>query len=308
MSKALVLACAYLGAAWAGPQELPSGQTTTLRVDVNLTLVQVTVVDSLGHPVIGLEKPVFHLLVDDAEHDISLFQNDDAPVSAGILVDNSASMLSKGQEVLAGSLAFAGASNPHDQLFVVHFSDEVRFGLPPDKGFTGTIAELESALTHFNPAGTTALYDAVVQALSHFRYATLQNRMLLIISDGGDNSSQAKLPDVLKLAQECGCVIYSIGIYDETDRDRNPAALTQLADSTGGSTFFPSTLNEVTSTCVKIAQQIRRQYTLGFEGREDGQYHTITVKIEDPRGGQFKVRARAGYVAPKASAGTVPHP
>jgi Mg-chelatase subunit ChlD len=86
-------------------------------------------------------------------------------------------------------------------MFVVHLSGQVRLGLPPNQVFTANIQELETALAQLNAAGTTAIYDAVTRAFSQFRLAALQNRVLLIISDSGDNSSQGRLVDVLKMAR-----------------------------------------------------------------------------------------------------------
>jgi VWFA-related protein len=274
-------------------------QPVTIRLDVNLIVVHATVVDSSGQLASGLDKQAFQLFVDGTPRPITVFERDDAPVAAGILVDNSASMTRKGPEVIAASLAFARASNPQDEMFVVHFSDQARLGLPLDKPFTGSISELETALARFTADGTTALYDAVVLAISHLHKTRLERKILLIISDGGDNSSQEHLSDVLKLTQRAGIVVYCIGIYDDTDRDRNPRVLSQFAELTGGKAFFPSELKDVTNACVKIAQDIRLQYTLGFEGQEDGDYHRIKITAQSREYGELKVRTRRGYIAPK---------
>jgi Ca-activated chloride channel homolog len=301
MSKILIFACILLACAAVGQQKEPPDRSATIRLDVNLIQVQATVVGTSGHLISGLDKQAFQLFVDDVQTPIKMFQNEDSSVTAGILVDNSASMYPKGPEVRAAALAFARASNPQDQMFVVHFSDQIRLGLPAEIPFTGSIAELETALARFTAAGTTALYDAVLQAFSQLRGATLENRVLLVISDGGDNSSQAQLADVLKMAKASRTTIYAVGIYDEADRDRNPRVLSQLAEITGGAAFFPSDLTQVTSTCVKIAREIRQQYTLAFEAKEDGEYHRIKVTARDAIHGELAVRARSGYFAPKAS-------
>jgi len=302
MLKLIIFGGVLLVSVASCQEQTSNDQSATIRLDVNLIQVHATVLEPAGHPAVGLDKRAFQLFVDDVEVPISLFQNEDAPVTAGILVDNSASMYPKGREVLAAALAFARASNPQDQMFVVHFSDQVRLGLPPGQSFTANIEELEIALAQFTAAGTTALYDAVSLAFSHFSLATVQNKVLLIISDGGDNSSQTRLSDVLKMAQASGWVIYSIGIYDDTDRDRNPRVLSQLSEVTGGKAYFPSEFKELTNTCVKIARDVRRLYTLGFEGQEDGQYHRIQVKARDPKRGELEVRTRAGYLAPQPPA------
>jgi Ca-activated chloride channel homolog len=290
--------CEVLVVATAG-QTTPQQQPATIRLDVNLILLDAAVMDRAGQFIGGLDKRDFQLLVDGVQRPITLFEPDDAPVAAGILVDNSASMIRKGSQVIAASLAFARASNPQDEMFVVHFSDQVRLGLPPDKPFTASISELETALSAFNGEGTTALYDAVELAIFHLHATKLDRKVLLIISDGGDNSSHGHLADVLQMAQKAGVLIYCIGIYDEADWDQNPGVLTEFAELTGGKAFFPSKLNDVTETCVKIASDIRKQYTLGFVGQEDGEYHRIKITAQNQMYGELRVQTRAGYFVPK---------
>jgi len=269
-----------------------------IHFEVNLTVLHATVLDHSGRIVPGLGKRDFQLFVDGSPKAITMFEPEDAPVAAGIVVDNSASMIQKGPEVIAGALAFARASNPQDEMFVVHFNGQVRLGLPPERPFTGSIPELEQGLARFSAEGTTALYDAVALAVRHLQESKLDRKVLLLVSDGGDNSSREGLEDVMKLAQSSGVVIYSIGIYDETDRDRNPRVLTQIAEASGGKAHFPSELKDVTGACLKIARDIRQQYTLGFAGNKDGHYHTIKVVAERAGGGPLEVRTRGAYFAP----------
>jgi len=292
----MAYAClALLDCAWGQPEE--AAQEPTIRVDINLIVLQAAVLDRSGHPVPGLGRQAFRLFVDGRPRAITLFQADDAPVTAGILVDNSASMIPKGPEVLAAALAFARAGNTEDRLFVVHFNDQLRLGL--DVPFTASIPKLEAALGRFTPEGTTALYDAIQLALIHLKKAEFDRKILLIISDGGDNSSGASLPDIVKLAQTSGVIIYCVGIYDDTDRDRNPRVLSELAELTGGRAYYPVELSDVTKDCVTIARDIRRQYTLGFDGEADGEYHRVRASALAPEGGELEVQTRTGYFAPK---------
>jgi VWFA-related protein len=290
--SALVIA----GAICVGHQEPP-----IIRTDVNLVQLHVRVTDAADHAVAGLGKSSFQLFVDEAPTDITVFQGEDAPVTAGIVVDNSASMAAKRQEVIAGALAFARASNPKDQMFVVHFNSTFRFGLPQGTPFTGSIAELEQAIAGFNLGGTTAFYDALLAAESHFKVAAYPNKVLLTITDGGDNSSRATLAEAIAGARDASILIYPIGVFDENDRDRNPTVLTEIADQTGGIAFFPERVSAVTETCVNIARDIREQYTLGFPGATDGQYHRIRLVAHDPRRGLLKAHTRAGYMANRPS-------
>ena len=132
---------------------LAAAEETTIRTDVNLVQVPVTVTDSAGHAVSGLTKDAFHLYVDDQPQPITVFQGEDAPVTAGIVIDNSSSMGPKVKEVIAAGLAFARASNPKDQMFVVHFNSRARLGLPEGMRFTGNVSELEKAVSAFDLGG-----------------------------------------------------------------------------------------------------------------------------------------------------------
>jgi Ca-activated chloride channel family protein len=280
-------------------QTTPAQESSTIRTDVNLILVHAAVTNSAGQFVPGLTKQDFQLFIDGISRPITVFERDDAAVAAGILVDNSASMMRKGSEVTSAALAFARESNPQDEMFVIHFSDHIRLGLPDDKLFTGSISELESALASFRAAGATALYDAVALGIGQLQKTKLERKILLIISDGGDNSSRVRFSDVVKLATRNGVIIYCVGIYDDADRDRNPRVLSQLSNLSGGRAFFPAELKDVTGTCVKIARDIRQQYTVGFAGPDDGEYHRIRVAVLEPGHEELMVQTRAGYFAPK---------
>ena len=272
-------------------------KSASIRLDVNLVQLPVTVTDDKGRSVPGLTRDAFRVLVDGKPQPITVFQGEDAPVTAGIVLDNSASMDSKKAEVVAAALAFARGSNPLDQMFVVHFSDHSRLGLPPQTPFTGDISALEQAISRFDLGGTTALYDALMFAQLQFRQAVYARRVLLIITDGADNSSTANLRDVVVNAQKAGVTLFAVGMFDENDHDRNIPELTQLAEDTGGRSFFPDAIADITRVCAEIAREIRREYTLGFPGAEDGTYHHIDVTAQDPRYGRLHVHTRPGYFA-----------
>ena len=275
-------------------------QPTAIRADVNLVELRARVTDSQGHVISGLTKDAFRLFIDDVPRDITAFQGEDAPVTAGIVIDNSASMASKRNEVIAAALAFARASNPKDQMFVVHFNSHARLGLPLDRPFTGDIAELETAVAAFDLGGTTAFYDALLLAESQLRHGAYSRKVLLTITDGGDNSSHATLAEALDGALSAGIVVYSIGVFDENDRDRNPQVLSKIAQETGGEAFFPKQVADVTTICLRTAAEIRQQYLLAFSGGiEDGGYHHIRLTVKDPKYGSLLVQTRSGYIAGK---------
>ena len=270
---------------------------TTIRADVNLVQVHVKVTDPHGRVVTGLEKQAFELLVDNVKQEITLFQHEDAPVCAGIVVDNSASMKPKRKDVIQAATEFAKESNPLDQMFVVHFNNRARLGLPPGQLFTNKVEELTSAISRFELGGTTALYDALIDSMKHLDRSEYHSRVLLAITDGGDNSSTASARDVVVAAEDGGAVIFAIGVFENTDEDRNPAMLKNIADATGGAAFFPQSSAEIPDVCKQIAREIRHQYTLGFAGATDGKYHSIRVLVRDPRFEKLEPHARPGYLA-----------
>src|SRR5205823_6794325 len=125
-------------------------------------------------------------------------------------------------------------------------------------------------------------------------------KALIVISDGGDNASAHKLAEVLKMAEQSSALVYTIGIFDEENRDRNPKVLRRLARATGGEAFFPGQLHEVVAICERIARDIRNQYTLGYvssNAAQPGAYRAIRVVARATGKGKLLVRTRSGYIA-----------
>jgi VWFA-related protein len=198
-------------------------------------------------------------------------------------------------------LAFARASNTKDQIFVVNFNEHVSFGLPASTPFTDKTAQLEFALSRVAADGMTALYDAVAAALDHLKKGDRDKQALIVISDGADNASRHNLARIMALARQSEAIIYTIGIYDRDDPDRNPGSLKQLAKATGGEAFLPGSVKDVVPICERIARDIRNQYTITYvpaDIKYDGKYRVIQVKAEAPGRGRLMVRTRAGYYAP----------
>jgi Ca-activated chloride channel family protein len=223
------------------------------------------------------------------------------PVAVGLVVDNSGSMQRKKSDVASAALAFVGSSNPGDELFVVNFNENVTFGLPNTELFSAAKpSELDGALMGVPARGKTALYDAIETALSHLQKASRDKKVLIVVSDGGDNASTHTLNQVLQDARRSDAIIYTIGLFDENDTDRNPRVLKQIARATGGEAFFPEQTGAVIKICEGIAEDIRNQYTIGYapaNEKLDGSYRTIKVTVAGPHGANLLVRTRAGYIA-----------
>ena len=290
----LVLPLALSGQAGA------PGGNSLFSADTNLVVLHATVRNHVGAFVSDLGRDDFHVYEDGHPQTIRVFRHEDVPVSLGLLVDNSTSMRNKQADVAAAALAFARSSNPQDEIFIVNFNQRVTLGLPSEKLFSANPKELEAAITRAPAYGMTALYDAIAEGLDHLKSATTGKKVLIVISDGGDNASRHTLQQVLDSAGRSDVIIYTIGIFDLTDGDQKPGVLRKLARSTGGIAFFPSESREVVPICERIATDIRNQYTIGFTSTNpklDNTYRTIRVTASGPHRGKLSVRTREGYIA-----------
>lgn len=303
----LVVLTAVTSFAWAQEsslsQSLPA-EPFTMKVSVDMVVLRATVQDRKNTLVSGLSKDDFQVYEDGVLQTIKYFSHEDIPVTVGLVIDNSGSMKPKLRDVVAAALVFARSSNPQDQMFVVNFDEKVSLGLPENIPFTDQVASLEVALSTVKANGETALYDAVAVAIEHLKKGDRDKEVLIVVSDGGDNASKHKLADIMALAGKPDVIIYTIGIFDEQDADRNPGVLKQLAKNTGGEAFLPASLNAVASVCERIAHDIRSQYTISYvptNRNRDGNYRVVKVRANAPGRGRLLVRTRTGYFAPAQS-------
>jgi Ca-activated chloride channel homolog len=302
-----------VSAEFAAPQTAsPTDSQTTspfqISVSLNLVVLPATVRDKKGGFATDLRQENFEVFEDNVRQTVRLFRHNDIPVTAGLVVDHSGSMQKKLPDVLAAANAFVKLSNPQDQMFVVNFNERVNLGLPPGLPFTDQATELEAAIERAPTTGETALYDAIDVGLEQLKSGDSEKKVLIIISDGGDNASVIDLHQILKKAAQSDVMLYTIGIFDENDPDQNPAVLRRLAHETGGEAFFPSRFNEVEGICENIAREIRHQYTLGYvsTNTQPGGRRVVRV-VARASGKELTVRTRSGYLAagdePKKGAG-----
>ena len=291
-------------------QPLPPGQEpnaeregSTIKVDVGLVVLHTTVLDDRGKFADGLKAENFRVFEDKVEQKLSTFKREDVPVSMGLVIDNSGSMRDKRPRVNEAALTLVEASNPQDQAFVVNFNDD--FYLDLDKDFTSSIPELKEALERIDSRGSTALYDAIIGSLDHLKKASKDKRVLLVVTDGEDNSSHNSLEKTLREIQKTNTVIYTIGLLgDEKRKEKNNAmrALKHIAEASGGLAFFPESVDDVHSICEQVAHDIRNQYTLAYypsNAKKDGTFRSVSVQVIPPHGrGKLVARTRNGYYAP----------
>jgi Ca-activated chloride channel family protein len=263
-----------------------------------LVVLPVVVTDRQGRYVSDLPGERFSIFDNNRRVPIDLFTNEDTPVTVGLIIDASGSMRPKIGEVIAASLRFARSSNPQDELFAVRFNDDVQ-DLVPGRPFllAGDLTGLETAVSSIRPDGRTALYDGLMDGLDHLATGSRARKVLVVVSDGGDNASDATLDAVLARARASNAAIYTIGIFDPDDMDKNPGVLKSLANTTGGERFLPRSAGELLAACETIAREIRGGYTIGYvPPARDGAYHRVKVVVDSPAR-KLNVRTRPGYFA-----------
>jgi Ca-activated chloride channel homolog len=268
----------------------------TIRSDVRLVLLDVAVKDNHGKLITGLSREAFSVEENGKPQPVTVFASEDAPVTVGILVDESQSMTPKRNEVLNAAQSFIEKSNPEDEVFVLNFNDSVSAGLPPPTLFSGDISELRAALFRGSPAGQTALNDAIVAGLKQLEMGRRDRKTLVVISDGGDNASQHKRADMLDMVTKSLSTIYTIGIYDPDDYDRDPHLLRMLAGVSGGEALFPKSPSEMGAACTEIAGEIRSRYTIGYVPQDSKTaLRHIHVRVTAPNGGKLTAHTRTSY-------------
>jgi len=278
-------------------QDLPTFQASSSE----LVVLPVVVTNRDDAYVADLAANQFAVYDNGRRQQVSLFSNADTPVSAAVVIDDSGSMRNKLGQVIAATLAFARSSNPDDELFVIEFNERVR-----DAAGEGTLTArdphaLEAALRTLKPAGQTALYDALMVGLDRLERAARPRKVVVLMSDGGDNASRAGLEDVLARARRSNVTIYAIGLYDQGAPDTNPDVLKKLAETTGGQRYLPKSPGPLLAACERIAREIRSGYTLGYVPPDrDGRFHLVRVLIDGPNARQLRVRTRPGYFAARA--------
>jgi VWFA-related protein len=254
-------------------------------------VLHVTVENGHDEPVANLEKSAFTVYEDGVRQPIEVFRRDDVPVSMGLLIDNSGSMRSRRAQVESAALALARASNPDDEMFVLNFADHPRIDVP----FTNDLHVLETQIARVDSIGGTALRDAVEMGEQYVQRGTRDRRVMVVVSDGVDNTSAATMAQLLKVAQRQEIAIFAVGL--SADR-RARHDLDELADRTGGGAYYPEDVAGIERVALDIARRIRTQYTVAYAPANqvlDSSYRTIRVSVA--AAGRPTVRTRAGYWA-----------
>jgi Ca-activated chloride channel homolog len=275
---------------WAQEEE----STFKLNVDVDLVEVHVNVTDEADHPIGNLTKTNFRLTEDKVQQDISVFKHEDIPVSLGLVIDNSRSIEPRKQRLDAAAVSFVRRGNPDDETFIVHFDDEVRL----EQDFTADIADLEKTLAAARPFGQTAIYDALILALDHMEKAKQQKRVILLITDGIDNSSKHTLAEAIDATKRARVAVYTVGLLSQSGGQEAEDSLIKIAEASGGRAFFPQNVDQAHMIMDRVAHDLREQYTLGYFPTNlnlDGKWRSVRVDVTPPAGFPPKGKLNANY-------------
>ncbi len=279
---------------------------TTLKVDVKLVNVFVTVTDAHGAPVGSLAKENFLLKEDGREQKIAVFSREsELPLSIILAVDTSLSTKKDLPLELMSARKFAHAIlRPQDGLALYKFSEEVREVVP----FTSDLKAIDAGIDRIRNGSATALYDAIFlgsQALGRRR----GRKVMVMITDGGDTVSQVNYKEALRAAQESEALIYSVIIVPiEASAGRDTGgehALIQISEDTGGKYYYATSSTQLDEAFRKISDELRTQYLLAYYPSQrfsDSEFRRIQVNLLNaPPGGPFELRNRAGYYTVKGS-------
>jgi Ca-activated chloride channel homolog len=306
----LLLSFAY---AQTNSEEKPTPTTpgterpgTTFQAHTDLVLIPVTVTDASNRFVLGLQKQDFQLFEDDVEQNVTLFSDEDAPLSIGLLFDESGSMSDKLPTSRDAAAQLLNALEKGDEAFLVEFADLAKVSI----AFTGHAQDIQTALKNAQASGLTAMYDAINTGLVEMKKASNSRKAIVVISDGGDNRSHYTAAQIESLVREADVQIYAMGVFEPVfsfgmapEEISGPRLLSEISAQTGGRAFAAALPGDLPSVANRIAVELRNQYVLGYYPKNktrDGKYRKVKVQVSQPPGlsSPVKIHWRLGYYAP----------
>jgi len=298
-----VLAAVVALAVLAG---FPAAQQPQFRVGVQTVPVYATVTDRAGRLVPDLEREHFEIYDNGKLQEITNFTADVQPLTVVVMLDTSGSMTLYLDLLKLAAEQFVIRLLPEDRAKIGSFSDKILFGPKQGMPFTADRDELlrilQSEIQFGNP---TRLWDAVLLSMDELNQEP-GRRVVLVFTDGDDNASQlAGRGDVIERAQAENFMIYGIGYRSRYFDGRSwvttrpDRGLRPLARESGGGYFELTAADELGPTFTRVAEELHRQYVLGFSPEAlDGKVHKLEVKTKVPG---MSVRARQSYLASPAA-------
>src|SRR5215471_4785276 len=283
---------------------LPTLSSRPMRVDVDLVLVPVTVVDSMSRPVIDLPQQNFSLLESGVPQQIRYFSHEDGPISVALVLDFSGSMRDKIEFVHQAVDEFFQNANPDDDYYVITVSDKPTLIADASQSTNTILARLATV----EPKGMTSLYDSIYLGVNKLRSSRYKRRAMVIVSDGGDNHSRYTLKEMKSVLAESDILTYSIGIFDDIpiplfksiEERLGRKWLDDVTRISGGRNISADDRRQIPQIAGIISREMRSQYVLGYrptDSHKDGKWRKISVKlVENPF--QMHVHFKEGYLAP----------
>jgi len=298
-----VLVAVLIAGALAGVA--PRAQAPTFKSGVDLVSFSVTVLDKRGNFVTDLREPDFEVYEDGKKQALKYFvpgsQSGDGavpPLHLGVLFDISGSMEDDMTLSRTAAIRFLKTLDEAEDMTLVDFDTEVRLARYTHADFPSLVERIRSRKAE----GYTALYDALAVYLD--RAASQDGRKILVLyTDGGDNDSRISFGDTLTLLRASDVVVYSIGFLQHAGSASTGlrSHLQELAEATGGQSFFPTSIKSLDGVYEKIRDEIRAQYAMGYvssNGRQDGGWRKVDIKVVRDGAGDIRLRTRKGYFAP----------
>jgi len=271
------------------------------KAGAELVVLHVNVFNGRSDAVPGLPQTAFTVFEDEKPQEISFFNAGDVPVTVGLVIDNSTSMMTERELVTAGTSAFAQSSHPEDEMFALVFNENVRRGLPDTVQFTTNRTLLQASMRRFPAGGKTALYDAVIEGLNQLDRGSYQKHVLVVLSDGGDNASRHTEQEMLDRVAMSSAIVYTVvdpDVFTPGEGDRG--VLRRLAKLSGGVAYFPKNSRDVVKDFEEIAGNIRRGYSIGYvptaAQHVHNQTHRVKVLVRAPGRNDLSVRVRREYM------------
>lgn len=274
-------------------------------VNVDLVNILFTVADKKGKFITNLKKEDFRIFEDEKAQVVRNFSSEtDLPLTIALLIDTSGSIRDKlrFEQEAAIEFFYSTLRRGKDKSLVISFDS----GVDLVQDFSDDPEKLADGVRKIRAGGGTSLYDAIFLAVKDKLAGQQGRRVIILISDGDDNSSRVSLTETLELAQKNDVTVYCISTnstayFGSKDQDRGDKTLKRFAEETGGKAFFPFKVQDLAVSFQDIAEELRSQYTIAYistNPRMDGTFRKIRIAPTDNR---YKVKSRNGYYANKVT-------
>ena len=295
-----LLLISALGLARAEAQQDDVDEKVT--IDTDLVVLRATVSDTQGRAPAGLKQADFKVYEDGVEQPLSFFSSEESPVSWGLVLDRSGSMTEMMGDVYQAALHVIDDGTSKDEMFIATFNDRSEV----ISEFTSDRHRLENSTLGLRADGETALYDAVALALDQVKRGKYRKKVLVVVTDGEDNSSRLKFSQLIERAEEEEVLVYAVGMFGQVGMGlmgaRSGSArseLEKLAQVTGGTSHFPDDPGQCRDVMSAIAREVSQQYSLGYypaNKSHDGKWRSVRVAVGQGQT-KYAARTRAGYYA-----------